>query len=210
MAGSFTPIYRNLNNSDTEVNTNYSVGTDTFPTIDALGWSKDGYQFKEYNLSRDGTGTSYQPGENILTSQNIYVIWEEISNTIRYIVEASELTSIADAIREKTGESGSLIYPSGFVSAIEEISGSSTIHLTIDNNTGFITTGYYTGESGVSQMNFEVDMETYQVNAEIDPVINSMLVLDLIMDIDFSDTHLIRIDHVSEGGNRYVDIYQVI
>lgn len=78
MAGSFTPIYRNLNDSDTVMNTNYTPGTSTFPTIDVLGWSKEGYQFKEYNLSRDGTGTSYHPGENVSTSQNIYVIWEEI------------------------------------------------------------------------------------------------------------------------------------
>ena len=126
MAGDFTSIYRNLNDSDMVVNTNYTPGTSTFPTIDVLGWSKDGYQFKEYNLSRDGTRTSYHPGENISTSQNIYVIWEEIPKPTRYIVEASELTSIADTIRTKSGQSGSLSFPNGFNMAINNISGSNS------------------------------------------------------------------------------------
>lgn len=127
-----------------------------------------------------------------------------------YLTNTEELTAVADAIREKTGESGSLIYPSGFVSAIEGISGSSTIHLTINNDAGFITTGYYTGESGVSQMSFEVDTETSQVNAEIDPVVNSMLVLTIMADTDLSSTHLIKIGCVFEYRGRYVDVYQVI
>lgn len=40
-----------------------------------------------------------------------------------YIVTDTELTSIANAIRAKGGTSGSLVFPSGFVSAIENISG---------------------------------------------------------------------------------------
>lgn len=127
-----------------------------------------------------------------------------------YLTNTEELTAVADAIREKTGESGSLIYPSGFVSAIEGISGSSTIHLTINNSAGYIASGYYTAESGVSQINFEVDMETYQVTAEIDSVINSMLVLDVLANADFSDTHLTRIGRISKGGGNYVYVYQVI
>lgn len=50
-----------------------------------------------------------------------------------YLTNTTDLTAIADAIREKTGESGSLIYPSGFVSAIEGISGgSSTYSVTLN------------------------------------------------------------------------------
>lgn len=40
---------------------------------------------------------------------------------IEYRTTASELTSIADAIREKGGTSESLIYPSGFINATENI-----------------------------------------------------------------------------------------
>lgn len=40
---------------------------------------------------------------------------------MNYITTDSELTSIASAIRTKTGTSASLVYPSGFVNAIETI-----------------------------------------------------------------------------------------
>lgn len=40
-----------------------------------------------------------------------------------YIVTDTELTSVANAIRTKGGTSGSLAFPSGFVSAINDISG---------------------------------------------------------------------------------------
>lgn len=40
-----------------------------------------------------------------------------------YIVTDTELTSIADTIRTKSGQSGSLSFPSGFVSGINSISG---------------------------------------------------------------------------------------
>lgn len=38
-----------------------------------------------------------------------------------YLTNTTELTAVADAIREKTGESGNLIFPNGFVNAIENI-----------------------------------------------------------------------------------------
>lgn len=130
-----------------------------------------------------------------------------------YLTNTTDLTAVADAIREKTGESGSLIYPSGFVSAIEGISGSSTTHLTINNTDASINIGYYTGEGGVSQMSFEPDMETGQVTAEIDAITNSMLFLHMMTATDHSGTYLTRIYHGSVlSGNRYqyMDIYQVI
>lgn len=39
------------------------------------------------------------------------------------LTNTSELTSIADAIRSKTGKSSSISFPSGFISEIESISG---------------------------------------------------------------------------------------
>lgn len=39
-----------------------------------------------------------------------------------YIVTDTELTSIADTIRTKSGQSGSLSFPTGFISGIESIS----------------------------------------------------------------------------------------
>lgn len=40
----------------------------------------------------------------------------------RYLVSGEDLTGIADAIREKTGTSDTIIFPDGFVSAIENFS----------------------------------------------------------------------------------------
>lgn len=40
-----------------------------------------------------------------------------------YVVKESSLTAVADAIREKTGDTGELVFPEGFVSAIGDISG---------------------------------------------------------------------------------------
>lgn len=40
-----------------------------------------------------------------------------------YLVTDTELTSVADAIRAKSGGSSSLTFPSGFISAIQGISG---------------------------------------------------------------------------------------
>lgn len=53
-----------------------------------------------------------------------------------YLVTDTELTSVANAIRTKGGTSGSLSFPSGFVSAIEDIpSGGSTqmVNIAITN-----------------------------------------------------------------------------
>ena len=44
-------------------------------------------------------------------------------NVTNYTTTGTELTSIADAIREKTGDQGLLTYPDGFVDAIGDISG---------------------------------------------------------------------------------------
>ena len=53
-----------------------------------------------------------------------------------YLTNTEELTTIADAIRGKTGESGSLIFPSGFVSGINSISGGDSGLITLYPGTG--------------------------------------------------------------------------
>lgn len=67
-----------------------------------------------------------------------------------YLTNTTELTAVADAIREKTGENGDLIYPNGFVSAIENISsggGSSGLVLNI-----IISGSKYTLDKTVSEI----------------------------------------------------------
>lgn len=49
-----------------------------------------------------------------------------------FAVNQADLTSVADAIRGKTGESDSLVFPSGFVSAMDNLALSKNFHLLVD------------------------------------------------------------------------------
>ena len=54
----------------------------------------------------------------------------------KYRTDTTELTSIADAIRAKTGNNSSLVYPTGFVSAINGINANTLLYTkTIDEQT---------------------------------------------------------------------------
>lgn len=55
-----------------------------------------------------------------------------------YIVSDTSLSSIADAIREKTGSSEQLVFPNGFVSEIGNITGGITITETEDTHGGTV------------------------------------------------------------------------
>lgn len=57
-----------------------------------------------------------------------------------YIVDGTELTSVANAIRTKGGTNSPLVFPNGFISAVNNISGGggssdfSTAEVTVTNN----------------------------------------------------------------------------
>lgn len=65
-----------------------------------------------------------------------------------YLTNDTDLTAVADAIREKGGTSAALVWPSGYVDAIGDISGSST-SLTYAGFYGGVQDGriYYTDEN---------------------------------------------------------------
>lgn len=52
-----------------------------------------------------------------------------------YLTTDTELTSVANAIRAKTGETGSLEYPADFITAIENIPGGSAVTVTEEPDT---------------------------------------------------------------------------
>lgn len=56
-----------------------------------------------------------------------------------YIVKDTELTQIADAIRTKGSTSASLVFPSGFASAIDAIRGGTEVNVSVINNTVTVT-----------------------------------------------------------------------
>lgn len=140
MAASPVVLSRNISNTDTVVNETYYVD-DHFPSTETLGWSNDGFIFKEWNSSRDGTGIAKNVGDTITENwpSTWYVIWKSASQTIDYLVTNTELTDIADAIRIKAEISGSLIFPNGFISAINNIpsgGGSSLVSVQYVSATG--------------------------------------------------------------------------
>lgn len=77
-------------------------------------WVDEKYRTIEItSVIRDDNGD----GEAWLNANAVQVI-----DTVDYLTTDTELTSIADAIRTKGGTSASLVYPTGFVSAIQAIS----------------------------------------------------------------------------------------
>lgn len=122
MAGSPLVLYRNYSESDATYDDSRMVGVDVLPTIEDIGWEPpSGKRFKEWNSERDGSGNySFQPGDEQWLHSVLCAIWEEIP-VITYLTTDEELTSVADAIRTKGGTSSPLVYPTGFVSAINAI-----------------------------------------------------------------------------------------
>lgn len=117
MAAPTWTFYRNYDSSDT-TSFQYMNPIATAPSPEEFEWTAStGEMFKEWNTSRDGSGTSYAIGDDV-SQGTYYAIWME---DVEYLTFKSELKSIADAIRTKGGTSSDLTYPSGFVSAIKAI-----------------------------------------------------------------------------------------
>lgn len=120
----FTTYYRNRSSVDTETAT--AQATDSLKTVDELGFTNPGYYFVQWNTSSDGTGSFYYPGQTAAVGGGTYyAIWDDEETT--YTTTSSEITSIANAIRTKGGTSASLSYPSGFITAINNIPSGATL-----------------------------------------------------------------------------------
>ena len=57
-----------------------------------------------------------------------------------YLINATDLTKVASAIREKGGTSASLVYPAGFVSAIQEIQTGAPLQIIVTTSAGATVT----------------------------------------------------------------------
>ena len=113
------PVYAPDPSSFTASTDGFGIETKT------ISFEKNGYVFSEWNTAADGTGTSFQIGDLMANSPGsyqtraVYAIWK--LPPVIYTTDSDELTSIADAIRAKGGTSAALVYPTGFVSAINDI-----------------------------------------------------------------------------------------
>jgi hypothetical protein len=119
-----------------------------------ISFEKDGYVFSEWNTAADGTGTSFQIGDLIANSNSsylayaVYAIWK--LPPVTYITDSYELTSIADAIRAKGGTSAALVYPTGFVSAINDIStGGGQLYVFVEGDSPGGSTGVSIGNKSL-------------------------------------------------------------
>ena len=128
--------YRNYDVLDT-TQLSASLNADvSAPTISDTGWdAPNGYQFKEWNTSQNGTGTSLQPGTTPqsvgINDGYVYAIWERILTP--YLVTNVELENVANAIRTKGGTQASLEWPNGYISAVGAISTGGGSGYTIDD-----------------------------------------------------------------------------
>lgn len=122
---------------------------------------KDGSTFISWNTARDGSGTSYQGGETVSGTVNLYAIWTANGKT--YTAGEDQLLGIADAIRGKI-PSKNLMPPGSDGARIEE-DGLYTISVDVtwDGSASYAFDFEYTkdGESsamwrGWSEMSFPV------------------------------------------------------
>ena len=124
------------------------------PTAAALGWTRDGYSFVNWNTAADGSGTSYEAGTPAPAGiGNQYAQWA--ANSVDYIATSTDLTSVADAIRTKAGTSAQLVFPAGFVSAIRDIPSGGGGGSTLIEVSNFVGNVYYIDSAdGVLKMQY--------------------------------------------------------
>lgn len=127
--------YRNYNSSDSTTAIYSGV---VLVSIETLGFTApQGYQFKEWNMNRDGTGDSYSVGDPCPIAI-VYAMWEPADVVGDFITTGTELQSIARAIRDKGGTFEYLEYPDGFVDAINDIptgvTPTGTYHITVSSS----------------------------------------------------------------------------
>ena len=97
-----------------------------------------------------------------------------------YLVKEESLISIADAIREKTGETAELSFPADFIVKINDLASGSngegspnnTCEITIGNSSSDTNVYYYDSTSG------EIKKVVVSINATITVNMNSMLVIE--------------------------------
>lgn len=129
-----------------------------------------------------------------------------------YLTTDTELTSVANAIRTKGGTSAQLVYPAGFVSAIEAIptggGGVETAHIYADLSMG--GNAYYTdanGNVGTEVINYDTGM----VEVNDDAPVGSLVVF-YAMQIPMtmvSPTGMTYVGQISSQTMNLAYVYQV-
>ena len=124
-----------------------------------------------------------------------------------YLINATDLTKVASAIREKGGTSASLVYPTGFVSAIQAIRTGAPLQIIVTTSAGATVTATKDSKtvSGTADTNGEciltvTEVGTWTVTATLASSTNTADVV-----VGAANVDLIMSDPVF-GNNSWADI----
>ena len=124
-----------------------------------------------------------------------------------YLINATDLTKVASAIREKGGTSASLVYPAGFVSAIQAIQIGASLQIIVMTSAGATVTATKDSKtvSGTADTNGEciltvTEVGTWTVTATLASSTNTADVV-----VGTANVDLFMIDPVF-GNNSWADI----
>ena len=124
-----------------------------------------------------------------------------------YLINATDLTKVASAIREKGGTSAPLVYPGGFVSAIQEIQTGAPLQIIVTTSAGATVTATKDSKtvSGTADTNGEciltvTEAGTWTVTAA---TASSTKTVDIV--VGTANVDLIMIDPIF-GNNSWADI----
>lgn len=126
-----------------------------------------------------------------------------------YLVTDTELTGVADAIRTKGGTSAALVWPSGYVDAIDAIEtggGVETAQIYADLSIG--GSAYYTNANG-EVCTEQVDYDTGFVGINDVAIVGSLVVFyGLLMPIA-PPTGVTFVKQISSQKGNIIEVYQV-
>lgn len=97
-----------------------------------INWSREGYNFIEWNTSANGNGISYQPGDSADDGIGLYAIWEEIRRIITKIqlpngqishigADWQDISNKPALTREQVIEIVEDLYPNATSAEVEEM-----------------------------------------------------------------------------------------
>lgn len=126
-----------------------------------------------------------------------------------YLVTDTELSAVADAIREKGDTSAVLEWPNGYVSAVGDIEtggGVETAHIFADLTLG--GDAYYTNANG-EVCTEQVDYDTGFVGINDDAIVGSLVVLYALLMPPADPTGTTFVKKISSAKGNLIYVYQV-
>ena len=135
---SWIELYANSLNSDNNYDNPYyqtlAVG-EALPTPSEISMTNPPYVFTEWNTVRDGSGTSYNPGDIINNSIILYAQWDYPAEEYK-IISNHTLIDLATSIKKKTKQCPApLLSTSQMISVIDDLDVPNIHSITIPNPT---------------------------------------------------------------------------